>query len=240
MLRTLAVATLVWLAASCPAAWAETIQGRVVSVHDGDTMQVELPGGRREKIRLLGIDSPEIGQPPWGERARDYTRGLALDKDVRVETDVQPRDKYGRLLGYVYAGTTFVNLEVIRGGHAVLLTYPPNVKFVELFTKAQEEARTKGLGLWDPKAPLPETPYQFRHKNDGNRTYDRGDGMRIASPRPRASFAPPSQVAPKTMVRFNKRSKKIHPPGCGHECPTCLEMTMEEAQKRGGVLCKHR
>lgn len=237
MLRTLAAATLVWLVTAATPAWAETLQGRVVSVHDGDTMQVEVPGGRREKIRLLGIDSPEIGQPPWGVRARDFTRGLALDKEVRVETDVQPRDKYGRLLGYVYAGKTFVNLEVIRQGHAVLLTYPPNVRHVELFTQAQTEARTKGLGLWDPKAPLPETPYQFRHKNDGKRTYDRGEGMRLASPRPRASAG---AVAPKTMVRFNKRSKKIHPPGCGHECPTCVEMTMEEAQQRGGEVCKRR
>ncbi len=241
MLRTLAAVTCAWLVLTASPAWAETLQGRVVSVHDGDTMQVEVDG-RREKIRLVGIDSPEMSQAPWGERARDFTRGLALDKDVRVETDVQPRDRYGRLLGYVYVGTTFVNLEVIRSGHAVLLTYPPNVKHVDAFTAAQTAARAKGLGLWDPKAPLSETPYQFRHRNDGKPTFTRGDRLKVASPDTHSSRSanPAAQDAPRGMVRFNPRSKKIHPPGCGHECPSCVPMTMDEAEKRGGVVCKHR
>lgn len=232
-----ATAAVAWLML-VPAAWAETLHGRVVSVHDGDTMQVEV-AGRREKIRLVGIDTPEISQAPWGVRARDYTRRLALGKAVRVETDVQPRDRYGRLLGYVYIGDTFVNLEVIKSGHAVLLTYPPNVKHVHAFTAAQTDARKQQRGIWDPREPLTETPYQHRHKKDGKPAYTRGGGMKVASPaapRPRAG----AQDAPAGQVRFNPRSKKIHPPGCRHECPSCQPMTMDEAKQRGGTVCKSR
>ena len=243
MLRTLAAAAVAWLVLA-PGAWAETLEGRVVSVHDGDTMQVDVGGGRREKVRLVGIDAPEISQEPWGTRSRDFTRALALGKDVRVETDVQPRDRYGRLLGYVYAGRTFVNLEAIKAGHAVLLTYPPNVKHVDAFTAAQAEARAKGRGVWDPKEPLPESPYQHRHKNDGQKPgYTRGPKWKVASPGPSGpsdprQARPAVQDAPNGQVRFNPRSKKIHPPGCGHECPSCQPMTMAEAQQRGGVVCK--
>lgn len=226
LLRSLAVAAIVWLAAA--PAHAETLRGHCVSVHDGDTMTV-LAGDRKEKIRLLGIDAPEIGQPPWGFTSRDFVRGLALDKDVRVETDVQARDKYGRLLGYVYVGSTFVNLEAVKAGQAVLLTYAPNVRFVELFTGAQTEARARGLGLWNPKAPLTQTPYQFRHPDAA------------ASPRPAGSTAPTTVAEAATgKVRFNRRSKKFHPPGCGHTCPSCVELDVAEAQGRGGVQCKHR
>lgn len=244
MMRTLAATAVAWLVLA-PAAWAETLQGRVVSVHDGDTMQVEVGGGRREKVRLLGIDAPEISQAPWGVRSRDFMRGLAMDKDVRVETDVQARDKYGRLLGYVYVGPTFVNHEAVKSGHAMILTYPPNVKFVELFTAAQAEARTKGLGVWDPKEPLTQTPYEYRHRGE-KPGFTRGANLKVASPgpRPAASARPATkgaaavQDAPAGQVRFNPRSKKYHPAGCGHECGTCVALPLAEAKARGGVECK--
>lgn len=218
MIRSLAAAAVLLLVAAAPAA-ARTLTGHCVSVHDGDTLTV-MAGDRKEKIRLLGIDAPEIGQPPWGFASRDFVRGLALDKDVRVETDVQPRDKYGRLLGYVYVGKTFVNLEAVKAGHAVLLTYAPNVRYVELFTGAQTEARGKGLGLWNPKAPLTQTPYQFRH--------------------PGGAAASEAPVAATGKVLFNRKSKKFHPPGCGHTCKTCVELDVAEARGQGGVQCKHR
>lgn len=234
--RSLVVAAVLWLAWVPAPAGAETLRGHCVSVHDGDTLTV-MAGTRKEKIRLLGIDAPEIGQPPWGYASRDYVRGLALDKNVRVETDVQERDKYGRLLGYVYVGSTFVNLEAVKAGHAVLLTYAPNVRHVDLFTSAQTAARTKGLGLWNPKAPLAQTPYQFRHQNDGKPRFDRGDTYRVASPVPSAGGSA-GPIVTGQAVRFNKRSKKFHRPGCSHTCKTCIEVPEAEALSRGGVACK--
>jgi endonuclease YncB( thermonuclease family) len=166
--------------ASVSPAMALEVLGTVVRVSDGDTLAVQVPNQPRlEKVRLLGVDTPEVahgprdpGQEPWGSRARDFTAKLVLNKQVRIETDVQARDRYGRLLGYVYVGRTFVNLELLRHGHAMLLTYAPNVKYVELFTQAQREARTAGRGFWNPKDQLTESPHTYRHnghqKGNGN------------------------------------------------------------------------
>jgi micrococcal nuclease len=229
--RFVALAATAWLSTTS-LALAETLTGRCVSVHDGDTVTLATPRGR-EKIRLLGIDTPELAQAPWGARARAFTEGLVRDKELRVETDVQPRDRYGRLLGYVYVGNTFVNLEVVRSGHAVLLTYPPNVRHVEAFTAAQAEARAKGLGVWDPKEPLTVSPKAFRH-GGGARRERRGS----AEGAPLASETP--AVPPGAKVRFNPRSKKFHTDGCGHPCGSCEAMPVEAARERGGVPCKHR
>jgi micrococcal nuclease len=68
---------------------------------------------------------------------------------VRLEFDVQERDRYGRLLAYVYLEDgTFVNAEILRQGYGVLLTVPPNVKFAEEFLEIQRQAREAGRGLW--------------------------------------------------------------------------------------------
>src|SRR5690606_2293302 len=131
---------------------------------DGDTITVRLRGlERTEKVRLLGIDAPEVGrgrdpgQEPWGGRAAAFARQLCLHKTVRIETDVQARDRYRRLLGYVYVGNTFVNLELVKAGHATVLTYPPNVRHVDAFVAAQRAAQAAGRGIWAPHDPLPES-----------------------------------------------------------------------------------
>jgi micrococcal nuclease len=62
--------------------------------------------------------------------------------------DVEARDRYGRLLAYVYAGRTFVNAKLVRRGYATVLTVPPNVRFATTFTRLAHRARRAGLGLW--------------------------------------------------------------------------------------------
>src|SRR6266849_727951 len=110
------------------------ITGQVMSVHNGDTLTVQLPD-RKEKVRLIGIDAPELGQAPWGERAREALKALVDGKEVTLETDVTVTDQYGRLLGYVYVGKLFVNAEMVRQGQAVIYTVPPNVAHVEEYRK---------------------------------------------------------------------------------------------------------
>lgn len=212
-------------------ALAETLQGTCVSVYDGDTLTL-MVGDRKEKIRLLGIDAPEMKQAPWGKQSRDFARGLALNKQLRIETDVQPRDRYGRLLGYAYAGDTFINLELVRQGQAVLLTYPPNVKYVERFTAAQKEARAKGLGIWNPKSPLDVSPRDFR-RGKKPAAFTRGAGLKLAP-----SSAPGASGT--LTVRFNKRSKRYHSDTCGHRCQTCESVPLPEAEARGGKPCRSR
>ncbi len=140
-----------------------TLTGKVVKVADGDTLTI-LVDGQKERIRLVGIDTPEKKQPVWGPAAKDFTTRLAMGKTVRVETDVEERDRYGRVLGYVYVGKTFLNLELVRQGYAMLYTSPPNVAHTDAFLAAQREARAAGRNIWNAKTGLTETPYEFRHK----------------------------------------------------------------------------
>lgn len=140
-----------------------TLTGQVVKVADGDTITI-MAGEQKERIRLVGIDTPEKKQPIWGPRAKDFTTRLTMGKTVRVETDVEERDRYGRVLGYVYVGQTFVNLELVRQGYAMLYTSPPNVAHTEEFVAAQRAAREAGRNIWHPKDGLTQTPYEFRHK----------------------------------------------------------------------------
>ena len=133
------------------------LRAQVVSVHDGGTITV-LIDNRQEKVRLIGVDAPELDKVPWGVQARDALRGLVDGKTVRLETDITIRDQYRRLLAYVYVGEILVNLEMIRQGQAVLDTVPPNVAHVEEYLKAQSEARQAGRGVWDQQKPLDVSP----------------------------------------------------------------------------------
>lgn len=117
----------------------------VTTVHDGDTLRCS--DGTR--VRLTGIDAPEMDQRPFGVVSRDGLRRLIARGDtVRLERDVQPTDRYGRTLAYVWVGETLVNDAMLEAGLAQLLTYPPNVRYVERFTASQRRAREAGRGLW--------------------------------------------------------------------------------------------
>lgn len=125
----------------------------VTRVIDGDTIEVEIDG-TAEKIRLIGIDTPESVHPdqdrnvPYGSIASAFTKEQLSGQSVGLEFDVQERDKYGRLLAYVYLGGKMFNEILLEQGHAVVSTYPPNVKYVEQFTQLQQQAREQGVGLW--------------------------------------------------------------------------------------------
>jgi micrococcal nuclease len=130
---------------------------QVISVYDGGTITV-LIDNRQEKVRLIGIDAPELDKVPWGVQARDALRGLVDGKTVRLETDITIRDQYRRLLAYVYVGEILVNLEMIRQGQAVLYIVPPNAAHVEEYRKAQSEAWQAGRGVWGPQKPMDVPP----------------------------------------------------------------------------------
>jgi micrococcal nuclease len=124
-----------------------------VAVSDGDTVRVRLDSGRVERVRYIGIDTPETAKPDapgecYGERARDFNERLVGDRDVRLELDVEERDRYGRLLAYVYAGGTFVNAELVRAGYAQPLTVAPNVRHVTAIERLARAARRGRTGLW--------------------------------------------------------------------------------------------
>lgn len=118
----------------------------VERVVDGDTIVCQ--GDQR--VRLLLIDTPELSQAPYGRQAAQALRRLApVGTSLRVETDVQFRDRYGRILGYLWTTDgRFINEEMVAAGMAVVLVYPPNVKYVERLRAASAEARRKKVGLW--------------------------------------------------------------------------------------------
>lgn len=137
----------------------------VKRVIDGDT--VELENG--EKVRYIGIDTPETLDPRkpiqcFGVEAAAKNRELVEGKRVRLEKDVTDRDKYNRLLRYIYvtgeagppsldgfgeAREILVNLELVKQGFAHSYTYPPDVKYQDLFVAAEKEARDANRGLWN-------------------------------------------------------------------------------------------
>jgi micrococcal nuclease len=116
---------------------------QVKQVIDGDT--IELESG--QKVRYIGINAPDKGQNFYKE-ASSYNETLVSNKSVRLEYDVQKSDQYGRILAYVFVDDIFVNLELIKAGLAVVYTVPPNVKYTDMFVKAQKEAQEKEAGMW--------------------------------------------------------------------------------------------
>lgn len=117
----------------------------VARIVDGDTIRCRAQG----LVRLIGIDAPEPEQRPFGESAKAALSDILSAGDtVQLERDVEERDRYGRLLAYVWRRGVMLNWTMTRGGWAVILTYPPNVQWAEYFLAAQERARAEKRGLW--------------------------------------------------------------------------------------------
>lgn len=125
---------------------------RVLRVVDGDTIVVDL-GGRRENVRYIGVDTPETVAPNrpvecFGREASAENKRLVDGKTVRLERDVSDRDRYGRLLRYVYLDDRMVNEELVRQGFATAVTYQPDVRENARFRQLERDARRENRGLW--------------------------------------------------------------------------------------------
>ena len=132
---------------------AATLDAKVTHVVDGDTIVVTLSDGRVETVRLLGIDTPETVDPDrpvgcYGPEASAYTHARLGGRSVRLETDSEERDRYGRLLAYVYLDGERVNDELLRLGYARLLVIPPNGTHDRSLLAIELAARAAGRGLW--------------------------------------------------------------------------------------------
>jgi micrococcal nuclease len=127
----------------------------VVRVVDGDTIVARLADGRFERVRYIGMDTPEDVKPGvpvqcFSLRAAAANRALVAGRGVRLVPGAEPRDRYGRLLAYVYrrADGLFVNAELVRRGFARTLTIPPNTRYAGRFAALADAARRAGRGLW--------------------------------------------------------------------------------------------
>jgi micrococcal nuclease len=153
------VASLAALGGGCARSGAPALpdgaNATVVRVVDGDTIVVAV-GGREEKVRLIGVDTPETVDPRrpvgcFGPQASHHTKQLLPSgAAVQLERDAEQRDRYGRLLAYVHRRPDglFVNQELLADGYGVTLSIAPNTTFAGRFASIERSARQAGRGLW--------------------------------------------------------------------------------------------
>lgn len=125
---------------------------KVTRVVDGDTIDVEI-NGKIERVRYIGIDTPETVDPRkpvqcFGVEASKKNKELVEGKMVRLEKDITDRDKYSRLLRYVWVNDALVNLVLVTQGFAKSYSYPPDVAYQDIFVIGEKKAREDKLGLW--------------------------------------------------------------------------------------------
>jgi micrococcal nuclease len=168
------------------------IPAKVLKVSDGDTLRVTLCekilngecvpcstrtnaeiGIRQQcpviKLRMLGMDAPETQQQDWGKKATEFLKQeLSDDKYIFIETDIEPRDRYGRLLAYVYDSKgNSMNEKMLREGYAELLILGANDKYATSFKAAEAYARQHELNIWSKDGGLEMSPYKYRRKTKG-------------------------------------------------------------------------
>jgi micrococcal nuclease len=141
------------------------VSATVVKISDGDTIKVNI-NGKTESVRFLLVDTPELGkQPqPFAEEAKNFTQKLLSEAPVYLEKDVSERDKYGRLLMYIYTQDgRSVSEELLKEGLArVAYVYAPNTKYVEKYYAIQKEAQNKGVGIWSVENYAQEDGYHIK------------------------------------------------------------------------------
>ena len=171
----------------------------VSRVIDGDS--IELSNG--EQVRYIGIDTPEFhnGVPdPYAQEAYEINKKLVEGKEVRLELDVQKRDKYNRILAYVYVDDLFVNAYLIENGYTQILTIPPDVTYQDLFLSLERKARENKAGLWGLEKPSPKTDDLSQFPYIGNK-----NTMKFHH-----SWCPSvDEMNPKNKVYFSSRERAI-------------------------------
>lgn len=132
------------------------MSGKVVGVHDGDSITLLTSGKLEVKVRLEGIDAPELKQA-YGNASKKSLSDLVFGQQVRLE--VTGKDRYRRILGHVFVGDTWVNLCQVKNGfawHYKKYNKDPRLSDAELVS------RDAGVGLWRDNAPVP--PWNWRRK----------------------------------------------------------------------------
>lgn len=121
----------------------------VTRVIDGDTIKATV-NGKEESIRFLLIDTPEMkGPQPFAQEAKEFVEEMVKDGTVELEMDVSERDRYGRLLAYLYVDGVSIQEALLQNGLArVAYIYPPNTRYVDQYQAIQKEAQNKGVGIW--------------------------------------------------------------------------------------------
>jgi micrococcal nuclease len=198
----------------------KTIQGRVTSVIDGDTVDVHVPGAASVRVRLEGIDAPETGAP-FGDEARSATQVALFRQVVSIRaTDVDP---YGRLVARVSANGRDASLDLVRAGLACHYT---RHSYDSTLAAAQKQARAAVVGFWaaggrPPSGCLAPKPSSSRSARTAVSNLSRHVERVVAEP---------------VVYHGNRRSRVYHRPSCrNYSCPNCVIPfdSQEEARAAG-------
>jgi len=152
---------------------------RVVTGHSLDVLNPNQPRAVIERVRLIGIEAPDIKQEPWGTAARNRfeqmisatteqqlsLQPVILEAILDKEKGVPKKDRFGRYLAYVWYKGLLINEELVKEGYVLAAPPSPDNKYSDRMTRAQEYARIMGYGIWNPEQPMRLTPAEFRRLN---------------------------------------------------------------------------
>ena len=136
--------------------------GEVTRVVSGQTLEVMLTGASDvTKVRIMGIDAPDLRQSPWGEAAKQRLAELIMRSPIQLEIETPQRDRFNRLHAHVWHEQTLIGQQLIKEGYVLANTRYPH-SYSKLLIDAQEFARLMGYGIWNPQQAMRYTPNQFR------------------------------------------------------------------------------
>lgn len=147
---------------------ANLIPAKVTLVISGQTVEAVLAEtSQLVKVRIVGIDAPDLRQSPWGETAKERLNELVTDLPINLETDSLKRDRFNRIQAHIWQGKILVSQQLVKEGCVLANTEYPH-SYSKLLIDAREYARLMGLGIWNPKLALRQTPSQFRQQIKNN------------------------------------------------------------------------
>ena len=148
---------------------ADQVKGTLVKVErviSGQSLAVVNVQGdpMPRRVRLIGLEAPDVQQLPWGTAAQAYLEKLTQHKLLLLETDLEVQDAFKQTLGYLWLNDRLINRDMITAGHALAVPRAPNNKYDLELSRAQDKARLLGAGIWNPKQPMRQTPGEFRRQ----------------------------------------------------------------------------
>lgn len=137
---------------------AQVVSGQTLAIRGSESSAL------MSRVRLIGIDAPDLQQQPWGQAAKERLEVMIGSEPVTLEFDVQAQDSFGRRLAYVWHNGVLLNELLAKAGYVLILPRSPNNKYDQRLERAQEWARLMGQGIWNPEKPMRLTPAEFRRQ----------------------------------------------------------------------------
>ena len=140
---------------------------RVVSGQTLEVLGLAEQANLISQVRLIGIEAPDLRQRPWGDAAKDALETMigGAEQSVKLEFDIQAKDKFGRTTAYVWKDKMLLNEQLVKQGYALFVGRSPNHQYDQLLDRAQQWARLMGQGIWNTEKPMRLTPAEFRRQN---------------------------------------------------------------------------